>query len=99
MMPGFDIHTELAGTRGFRLFRGRRQRDGKSVLLKVATDGDAQALQRELEITRSVGGASVLNALEIVEHGATHALVLEDPGGLPLGATLAGRTESIADSL
>jgi predicted ATPase/signal transduction histidine kinase/CheY-like chemotaxis protein len=101
MMPGFTIHTELAGTESYRLFRGLRERDAKRVLLKVATDSDwgQASLQRELEITQSLGGAAVLRALEIVHRGEAPALVLEDPGGSPLMASLTTLARSILDSL
>src|SRR5215467_8826742 len=101
MMPGFTIHTELAGTESYRLYRGLRERDAKPVLLKAATDGDhgRASLQREFEITRSLGGAAVLQALEIVHWGEAPALVLEDPGGSTLMASLTTHTPSMLDSL
>jgi predicted ATPase/signal transduction histidine kinase/CheY-like chemotaxis protein len=101
MAPGFTIHTELACTESYRLYRGLRERDGNAVLLKVAADGASgrSTLQRELEITRTLSGASVLAALEIVDHGEAPALVLEDPGGFSLEAALTTHTPSILDSL
>ena len=101
MTPGFTIHTELAGTERYRLYRGLRERDDKAVLLKVAADSASgrHALQRELEITQCLSGAAVLQALEVVDHEEAPALVLEDPGGLPLVATLTTHTPSILDSL
>src|SRR5262249_2639246 len=101
MMPGFTIHTELAGTESYRLYRGLREPDAKPVLLKVATDSDwgRANLQRELEITQSLGGVAVIQALEIVHRGEAPALVLEDPGGATLMASLTTHAPSILDSL
>ena len=74
-VPGFEIGEELGGGGEYLLCRARRERDGRSVLLKSAANGigsDAHAralLERELEICRDLGIGGVLTALDLLEHG------------------------------
>jgi len=102
MISGFEIRDEIGSAEPCRLFRALRERDGAAVLLKTCDPGNdfgRIALGREFEILRTLTGARVLHAVELLDQNHRPVLVLQDPGGHPLLAALPTRELPIAESL
>ncbi len=91
----------LIGTRDFALYRGMA--DGTPVLLKVSARSDQAAdhaaqLARESQIASQVHGDWAVAPLELTYAQGLTALLLKDPGGVPLYAVDA-TAFSLADRL
>lgn len=83
----FHLADELASDERFRLYRGQRDGESHSVLLKVATAPtavDRAALKREFDLLNSVTDAAVVRALAFADGEREAVLVLEDRGDAPL---------------
>jgi serine/threonine protein kinase len=93
MIPGYELTELLTGDEFFRLYRGRRLRDGARVLLKAPCHepvraADGAAVRRESEIVAALSFGSMLQpVVHELQHGC--ALVLEDPGGALLSSLIA----------
>ncbi|UDY35789.1 hypothetical protein [Dermatobacter hominis] len=87
---------ELHGGRG----RISRRTDGPvELVVKTATGGDRAALRREAEVLRAVGGAEVVQVVDLHDGLEQTELVLRDTGGPSLGAALADEGTSSATAL
>jgi Nif-specific regulatory protein len=85
----YEFGQELFRTDWHVLHRGRRQQDGKPVLIKAPTSGGLQAaavesLKREYELLQRVATPGIPRPLELVDQGGSWCLVIEDGGGRPL---------------
>lgn len=90
MFRDYELTATLAGDAHFVLHRGRRTRTGAAVLIKLPRvlpprSADAAALRRECALALELPGAAILLP-RIVELESGSALVMEDPGGMPLSA-------------
>jgi predicted ATPase/transcriptional regulator with GAF, ATPase, and Fis domain len=92
-LPGFDHVDPIEASRCLSLFRARRVRDARPVLLgrgPAAHPPDLAALERELAALHGLRLDGVPRALELAHGSEGVCLLLEDPGGAPL-AEIIGR--------
>jgi predicted ATPase/class 3 adenylate cyclase len=85
-VPGFDVGALTLTAGDHQSFRAVRQRDGRSVLLKLPTEEHPNPkavarLRHEYELTHDLVSDRVVHALDFRPAGGAVALVLEDPGG------------------
>jgi histidine kinase len=85
---GYAVAEALARTGPYSVHRGRRARDQHPVLLKTPVRTpprrtDAEALEREFELLRSLSIPYVPRALELVQCAEATCLILEDRGFEP----------------
>jgi predicted ATPase/transcriptional regulator with GAF, ATPase, and Fis domain len=104
MLTAYDVTEQVACTPFHSLCRGRRRRDGLPVLIKrplrdPASASDRERLRRELALLEDLPAPGVVRPRELLEHGGGAALVLEDPGGLPLANLLASGPLTLERSL
>ena len=87
-LPGYHIVGELLRTEHHVIHRARRETDGAAVLVKGPRrpPGRSAELRRELALRRRLDVPGVLAAHELVRQGDESWLVLDDKGGVPLGA-------------
>ena len=88
-LPGYEILEELHSGRKTVVYRGKRQRDNVSVVIKAIRPDDARPfdavrLHHEHETMQRVDFPGVVNAYGIERYRDTHALILEDFGGVSL---------------
>ncbi len=88
-VAGFDVINELSVNDWHVLCRARRRHDHAPVLLKLPRRDPPRALDvallwHELEILHQLTDPGVLRVRELVRGDGLPALVLEDPGGVPL---------------
>ncbi|HSF46814.1 MAG TPA: protein kinase, partial [Burkholderiales bacterium] len=94
MIPGYDIIEELAADELHGLYRGRRQGEAGTVLIKAPLTllpraSEIAALKREFEILKSLPITGIARADAWIESDRGCVLALEDPGGVLL-QSLAG---------
>jgi len=104
MLRDYDTLEEITRTPWTTLLRAERRRDRLPVLIKALVAdsparGDVDALEREFEILHRIHGRGVPTAHELARLGTRRALVLSDPGGMPLGALPPSRRAGAAWSL
>jgi predicted ATPase/transcriptional regulator with GAF, ATPase, and Fis domain len=92
LLPGYSVDELLRRGRRRVVYRGRREADGRAVVLKSSaseypTPAETAALRREYEILRSLSIPGVIRAVELRRHDDRLTLVLED-AGLPLAGIL-----------
>ena len=93
-LPGYSFHDRLQVRSRAFLFRGLRELDHHPVIIKIHRNeypepADIAHFQHEFQITHALELPGVLPALSIERHGNGLALVLEDPGGVPLDEIIA----------
>jgi len=93
----FRLTEELASDERYRLYRGRRDGEPDSVLIKVparapAFAADIADLRREFEILHSAPVDAITRALDFVDVEHHWALVLEDHDDRPLATLIAARS-------
>src|SRR5436309_1652502 len=94
LIHGFTVTEEVYRGRTRVVYRGRRDRDGVSVILKTFTDGvpasvAGASLRREYDLIKDLDVPGVARAYCLVAGGDAAALVLEDVGGERLKTLLA----------
>jgi predicted ATPase/GAF domain-containing protein/HPt (histidine-containing phosphotransfer) domain-containing protein len=94
-IPGYTATARVLETSASLLYRGRRNRDGLPVVIKVVRDEypsrlDLARLRQEYQLLSSIEAPEVVKALDLKEHGDGLALVLEDLGDRSV-AELIGR--------
>ena len=103
-IPGYSLEEVIFESSLTLLWRGRRQRDGLSVLIKgsVSPQQSAQELaemRHEHEITRDLKIDGVLRSEELVYCENGSALILENTEGLPLRKLMDAARLDLLDSL
>lgn len=99
MIPRFESFEDLPSADLFRLARGRERESGRPVLIKTSRDEATRAiaveyLRRESEILAGLGIAGIPGA---AAHGLqADALVIDDPGGVPLASLAAAGPVDLA---
>ena len=88
-ISGYSLEEVILESSRSLLWRGRRQSDGLSVLIKGAVSPQQSAqeqaeMRHEHEITRALEIDGVLRSEELVHCENGWALILENTGGLPL---------------
>ncbi|ETW97489.1 MAG: hypothetical protein ETSY2_44510, partial [Candidatus Entotheonella gemina] len=89
MIPGYTIHDELYRGRKRVVYRGEREQDQRSVIIKTfntefPSSTDIANLQREYDIIVPLNDEGIVKALAFENHHHRPALILEDIGGQPL---------------
>jgi predicted ATPase/transcriptional regulator with GAF, ATPase, and Fis domain len=95
-LPGYTIEESVHRGRKRVVYRGRRERDRASVIIKtLAADfpapADVAGLGREYEILRDLDVLGVPRACGLERHRDRPALILEDAPGVRLKTQIAGR--------
>ena len=102
-IPGYSLEEVIYESNWTRLWRGRRQSDGLSVLIKGSvSEQSAQELaemRHEQEITRALEIDGVLRAEELVTCENGSALILENTDALPLRKLMDTARLDLPDSL
>ncbi len=103
-MSEYQILEKIYESSNSQVYRGIRQRDNLSVIIKVLNCEfpTAQAIGRyklEYEITRSLASSLVIIAYDLKRHQDGFAIVLEDFGGKSLAEILASKRLSLDDFL
>jgi len=103
-VPGYVLGPELYRGRARILFRGRRERDGATVIVKTFVDDlpskrGLAALEREFAILADLPVPGVPRALDLVTAGGRLALVLADAGGERLKALIGPDGMALATAL
>ncbi len=93
--PGYDVGEEIARHGPYAVYRGRRQSDGRPVLLKAPVraplrGADREALRREFELLSGLPVAGIPRTFDLIRSADTTCLVLEDCGLVPLCTRLSG---------
>src|SRR5579863_1893432 len=86
VIPGYLVTAKLYESRRSRIYRAKREADGRSVVLKVLsaafpTAEEIGRLRREHRIARAVHAPGVIEMLAIERYEESLALVMEDIGG------------------
>lgn len=99
-IPGYSLDEPLYEGQRHLLWRGRRELDQASVLVKTpsldpasspAFDEDlARDLTREYRLTPNLAAEGVLPVYDLVSPGQSIALILEDRGAVPLRTLIDG---------
>ena len=103
-IPGYSLEEVIFESGRTRLWRGRRQSDGLSVLIKGAASPRQSAqelaeIRHEHEMTRALEINGVLRSEELVRCENGWALILENTGGLPLRKLMDAARLDLPDSL
>ncbi len=103
-IPGYSLEEVIFESSRTRLWRGRRQSDGLSVLIKGSASPQQSAqelaeIRHEHEITRALEIDGVLRAEELVQCENGWALILENTEGLPLRKLMDTTRLDLLDSL
>ncbi|WP_224368930.1 trifunctional serine/threonine-protein kinase/ATP-binding protein/sensor histidine kinase [Hyalangium versicolor] len=110
-IPGYRIEEKLHQSSGSVLHRAYSEREGRFVLLKTPVaayplPAELAGLEREHEIGRMLEAEGIVRHLELVPHGRSCTLVLEDFGASSLSDYLAtqgplevGRFLNVAQAL
>jgi predicted ATPase/signal transduction histidine kinase len=93
---GYGIDEQIHGGRRAAVYRGRRERDGLPVIVKVLEPadphpGEVARFKRAFAIGAALDGAGVVRFLALAPVGRSWAIVMEDTGARSLRATLAER--------
>ncbi len=82
LIPGYALTEEVHRGRRRVVYRGTRDRDGASVIVKTLIDPRVgpESVRREYELIRSLELDGVPRALDLLQVGESLALVLEDAG-------------------
>ena len=88
-IPGFDLTEQLVDAERTIVYRGKRQSDGQSVIVKTNANeypspAEIARLKHELEFSRNLNIPGTIRALDLVQHGSQSWLVVEDVGGVAL---------------
>ena len=88
-IPGFDLKERLVDAERTVVYRGTRQSDGQSVIVKTIasnypTPAEIARLKHELEFSRSLDIPGAIRALDLLQHGSQAWLVVEDVGSVAL---------------
>jgi serine/threonine protein kinase len=102
-LSGYDLEQLQAGDE-FDLLRGRHRAGAHSVLARVVKTAPPAPkplgrLERELALANDLDEEWALHPLGFVHHDGRAALMLTDPGGLPLDAVLGGRPSELMPAL
>ncbi|MDB5050874.1 MAG: hypothetical protein JWO30_3945 [Fibrobacteres bacterium] len=95
VVPGYSILEKIREDREFRLFRGLKQEDQLPVLIRIPASQypDRNVIEKighEFSLRPELDGPGTIQPLALVrENGGLLALILRDPGGLPLDSFLA----------
>jgi predicted ATPase/transcriptional regulator with GAF, ATPase, and Fis domain len=89
MIPGYELIQELSQTEWQKLYRGRRQKDHKTVLIKAprrdpSSATDLELLEHEYSFLREISIKGILRAHDLLRYDNRCFLILEDHGGGPL---------------
>jgi hypothetical protein len=103
-LPGFVTTAEIHRSRRYVVCRGERISDGLPVVLKTTASpfpdlADLAKLKQEHELARRARSPGLIQYHDLVRHGNTYVLVLEDFGAVSLAEYLGGRPLAIEDFL
>ena len=89
MIPGYTIHHEIYRGRKRVVYRGEREQDHRSVIIKTLNTDypsttDIANLKREYDIIAYLDAEGIVKALAFENHYNRPALILDDIGGRPL---------------
>ena len=92
-IPGYQIQEKLYESSNSLVFRGRKEADDHSVVLKVLnkdypTPEELARFRREYEMTCTVEGEGVIRTHGLEKSGNTLVIILEDFGGESLSKLL-----------
>ena len=103
-IPGYSLEEVIYESNRTRLWRGKRQRDGLSVLIKGSASPQQSAqelaeIRHEHEITQALEIDGVLRSREMAQCENGWALILENHEGLPLRKLMDAARLGLPDSL
>ncbi len=103
-VAGYDLGDKLHQGMRSVIYRGRRQSDGLSVIVKGLhsehpSREDLAQLRREYEITRALDAADVIKVHSIERDGVGVALIVEDCEAISLRAHLGGAALPVGEAL
>ena len=85
-ISGFQLHEQLYESSHSVVYRGRRNADDQSVVLKILkrehpTPGEIARFKREYEITRNLNVEGVIDVYDLEQYEHSLMMILEDFGG------------------
>jgi predicted ATPase len=100
VVPGYEVIQEIVRNGWYALYRGRRNADRRSVLLKTPlhqsrVSAGMEMLEREFEILSGLQIAGVPQVYELISDDGNRYLALEDRHGSPLSTISGGRSLSL----
>lgn len=102
-LPGYTVSGIVCDGRRSRIYRARRQEDGRPVVLKTSAPedvgGDPDFLTHEYETMRRLSGEALVQAYGLERHGDRPFLVLEDFEGESLDRIVRRRPLGMAELL
>ena len=103
-IPGYLLEQVIFESSRTWLWRGKRQSDGLSVLIKGAASSEQSAqelveIRHEYEITQALKIDGVLRVEEVVQYENGSVLILENTEGLPLRKLMEAARLDLPDSL
>jgi len=103
-IAGYQIHEQIYESLSSLVYRGRRERDGQTVILKVLKEDYPSPEERlryrqEYEMTRSLKLDGVIKAYSLEKYHNTLVMALEDFGGQSLQRLLADHRFSLEECL
>ena len=103
-IPGYSLEEIILDGNQTVLYRGKRQSDGLSVLIKGAASSEQSAqelaeMRHEYEITQALKIDGVLRVEEVVQYENGSVLILENTKGLPLRKLMDLARLDLLDSL
>ncbi|HEY9830308.1 MAG TPA: AAA family ATPase, partial [Stenomitos sp.] len=103
-LSGYQILTQLYESSSSIVYRGIREADNQSVIIKVLqqdnlTSAELTRYQQEYEIIRSLNLDSVVQAYSLETHQNTLAIIFEDFGGSSLRILMDERRFTLAEFL
>ena len=103
-VPGYLLEQVIFESSRTCLWRGKRQSDGLSVLIKGAASSEQSAqelaeMRHEYEITQALKIDGVLRVEEVVQYENGSVLILENTEGLPLRKLMDAARLELLDSL
>ena len=103
-LPGYKVHELAFSGRNSRVYRGVRDADSQPVILKVLdreypSAEEVARFRHEYALTRRLPADAVAQALDLVAHGNTLILVMEDFGGTSLAELLTDRRLPLEQAL
>jgi predicted ATPase/signal transduction histidine kinase/DNA-binding NarL/FixJ family response regulator/tRNA A-37 threonylcarbamoyl transferase component Bud32 len=103
-LKDYTVTDKLYETRQSLVYRGRRESNNHPVILKILKNdypspNELGQYRREFEIISRLEGSGTVRAYELQPYQNGLALVLEDPGGVPLASLLQAGPLPLAEFL